>query len=169
MKLNGVVLWPSSELAQVSVATTVEEAKKYLPQMWDIIQKAPGVGLAAIQIGVPIRMFVMDSRNEFKLRYAFMNPEIVELIGDPVEINEACLSAPGISEKVVRYPEVLIRATNIESETEPRLFLCYGLEAQCVQHEQEHLDGKFFIDNLEPGRRGMAKKRAEKQIKRLSK
>lgn len=169
MKLNGVILWPSSELEQVSTETTVEEAKKHLEQMWDIVYKAPGVGLAAIQVGVPIRLFIMDSRNEYKLRYAFMNPEIVELIGEPVEIGEGCLSVPGFTEKVMRYPEVLIKATNIEAETEPRQFLCYGLEAQCVQHEMEHLDGKFFIDNLEPGRRGMARKRIEKQIKRMSK
>lgn len=162
----GVVLWPSDILSQVSKETTIEEAKALLPKMWDVVEKAPAVGLAAVQLGNPIRLFVMDSRSEWKQRYAFMNPEIVEFIGEPVLVEEGCVSIPGYYEKVLRYPEVVIRATNIERETEPRLFSLYGLEAQIAAHEIEHLDGKLaLVDNKGVAARDIVKRKIKKYLR----
>lgn len=163
--MNGLVYWPNPLLKEISKETNIEEAKALLPYMWEIIEKAPGVGLAAVQIGVPIRLFVMDSRNEFKTKYAFMNPEIVEFIDEPVEAEEGCLSIPGVYEKVLRYPQLTIRATNIIVEDKPRLFVVYGLEAQIVQHEIEHLNGKLFVDGFGVAKRDIVKRKIKKYLR----
>ncbi len=163
--MNGLVYWPNPILKEVSRETTIEEAKALLPQMWETLEKHPGVGLSAIQIGKPLRFFVMDSRTEHKTKYAFMNPEIVELIGDLVEVEEGCLSVPGIYEKIMRYPEIIIRAINIERETEPRLFQLQNLEAQCALHELEHLEGKMFTDGYGPVKRDIVKRKILKHLR----
>jgi peptide deformylase len=146
--------------------TTVEEARALLPEMWATLEKHPGVGLSAIQIGKPLRLFIMDSRNEHKTKYAFINPEIVKTIGEPVLVEEGCLSVPGVYEKVSRYPQVIIKATNIEKENEPRLFDLYMLESQIALHELEHLDGKMaFVDSYGPVKRDIAKRKVLKYLR----
>lgn len=160
-----LIYWPNPILKEVSKETTIEEAKALLPEMWETLEKHPGVGLSAVQIGVPIRLFIMDSRNEHKTKYAFMNPEIVETVDEKVEVEEGCLSVPGVYEKVLRYPQLTIRATNILVEDEPRLFVVYGLEAQIVAHELEHLEGKIFTDGYGPVKRDIAKRKVAKHLK----
>lgn len=169
MTYKGVLTWPCEALTKVSEPTDLHTASIYLPQMWDILENAPGVGLAAIQIGIPIRLFVMDARNEHKTKYAFMNPEIVEAFGEPVEVEEGCLSVPGVYEKVLRYPEIIIRATNIHKETELRLFQLYGLEAQCAAHEIEHLDGKLFVDSFGRVKKDIIKRKVQKFLRSKAK
>jgi peptide deformylase len=105
------------------------------------------VGLAATQVGVALRIAVMDCSREENVRepLVMINPEIVEA-GDPEEVDEGCLSVPGVSDTLKRNRRVKARALDrkgkaYEVEAE-------GLLAQCIQHEIDHLDGKLYIDRL---------------------
>lgn len=115
--------------------------------MFETMYAAPGVGLAATQVGIAQRVAVMDcSRDENQREPIVMiNPEILEQ-SEPEEVDEGCLSVPGVGDKVRRHRRLRLRALDrhgksFELEAE-------GLLAQCVQHEIDHLDGKLYIDRL---------------------
>jgi peptide deformylase len=107
----------------------------------------------------------MDSRNPWKSRHAFINPEIVETIGDLVEVTEGCLSIPGYFEKTMRYSEIIIKAIDIEHDLEPRLYQLAGVEAQCTQHEMEHFEGKLFIDGYGRVKKDIIKRKMQKYLR----
>jgi peptide deformylase len=103
-----------------------------------------GVGLAAIQVGYQLRMFVMDcskSREEYKV---FINPKIISTSDETMTDFEGCLSAPGRQEEVKRYLRIVLNYQNEKGEENTKTF--YNLEARCVQHEMDHLEGKLCID-----------------------
>ena len=103
-----------------------------------------GIGLAAIQVGYQLRMFVMDcsrSQSEYKV---FINPEIVEKSIETLCDVEGCLSAPGKQGEVNRHIRIILKYKNENGKEEKKTF--YNLEARCVQHEMDHLDGKLCID-----------------------
>jgi peptide deformylase len=103
-----------------------------------------GVGLAAIQVGYQLRMFVMDcskSREEYKV---FINPKIISTSDETMTDFEGCLSAPGRQEEVKRYLRIVLNYQNKKGEENTKTF--YNLEARCVQHEMDHLEGKLCID-----------------------
>jgi len=103
-----------------------------------------GVGLAAIQVGYQLRMFVMDcskSREEYKV---FINPKIISTSDETMTDFEGCLSAPGRQEEVKRYLRIVLNYQNEKGEENTKTF--YNLEARCVQHEMHHLEGKLCID-----------------------
>jgi peptide deformylase len=103
-----------------------------------------GVGLAAIQVGYQLRMFVMDcskSREEYKV---FINPKIISTSDETMTNFEGCLSAPGRQEEVKRYLRIVLNYQNEKGEENTKTF--YNLEARCVQHEMDHLEGKLCID-----------------------
>jgi peptide deformylase len=123
------------------------ELQRLIDDMFETMYAAPGVGLAATQVGVPRRLAVMDcSRDENRREPLVMvNPEILDS-GEPEDMDEGCLSVPGVGEKVRRFNRLRVRALDrngqaFELEAE-------GLLAQCVQHEIDHLDGKLYIDRL---------------------
>lgn len=124
--------------------------------MFETMYEAGGVGLAAIQIGVPVRVFVMDTGEP----YVFVNPKPPELQGPKAEKNEGCLSLPGVTEIVWRHDIALIEAQ--DSKGEWRKYRFTGLEAQCVQHEYEHLDGVIIPDHLSAWRRERLRKQLAK-------
>ena len=106
---------------------------------------APGVGLAATQVNVHRRIVIVDISPARDQLHAFVNPEIVESTG-VADCEEGCLSVPGVYEKVKRAQRIRVRALGtdgqlFEHETE-------GLEAVCIQHEMDHLDGKVFVEKL---------------------
>jgi peptide deformylase len=137
--------------------------RKLAADMVETMHAAPGVGLAAPQVGVDLRMAVVDvsvGQDPAQIHH-LINPEIEHREGLETEV-EGCLSLPGITDKVDRPFYVRVRATNLEGET-IRLD-AEGYLARAVCHEIDHLDGVLFTDHL----RGLRKERARRQLKRLA-
>jgi peptide deformylase len=120
--------------------------QRLIDDMFETMYAAPGVGLAATQVGIAQRIAVMDcARDENREPLVFINPVILEQ-ELPEEVEEGCLSVPGVADKLKRFGRVKARALDrngqaFEIEAE-------GLLAQCIQHEVDHLDGKLYIDRL---------------------
>lgn len=106
---------------------------------------APGVGLAATQVDVHVRLIVIDTSPTRDGLLAFINPEIVEATGG-ADFEEGCLSVPGIYEKLKRFQNIRVRALNADGQTFEHQ--AEGLQAVCIQHEMDHLDGKVFVEKL---------------------
>jgi len=141
-----------------------EELRRLVDNMFDTMYAAPGVGLAAPQVGFLKRLFVMDcsSRKDAKHKVVLINP-VIEL-GEGEQVGEeGCLSFPGIYFEVKRPERVVVRAQDIDG-TEFRLDIM-DLEARCVAHETDHLDGELFIDYLTPLKRDLVKRKIKKRIK----
>jgi peptide deformylase len=140
-----------------------QEAKDLVSDMTDTLKKARGLGLAAVQIGVLKQVFVLDLTavdvNE-SLR-VYINPEIVNRDGS-VELEEGCLSFPGIYQKIVRPAKVTVQATDLDGNRFEQTL--DGLAARAVLHEFDHLEGRLFIDYLSPINRTLLKSR----LKRLA-
>ena len=130
----------------VDFTTYRDKLPKLLKDLWDTMHAAHGVGLAAPQIGLNLKVAVIDTKPEGKPRpIVIVNPEIVEQAGE-VEEEEGCLSIPGLYAKVKRYKRVKARALNQHGI--PIEITGEGLMARALQHEIDHLDGKLFIDHL---------------------
>jgi peptide deformylase len=139
-----------------------EELKKLVDDMFDTMYEAGGVGLAAPQVSVSRRLFVMDVPGESgeSQKITFVNPEIVSVEGEQVG-EEGCLSFPGLFQTIKREMRVIARAQNVEGETfEADL---KDLAARCVLHETDHCDGIVFLDRMSSLKRELAKRK----IKRL--
>lgn len=121
-----------------------------------------GVGLSAIQVGIQDRAFVMRTKKEI---LKIVDP-FIESFQDtePAEVEEGCLSVPGVYERVLRYPEVELSCLDIETGNRKH-YLMEGVEAQCVQHEMEHLDGKMYTDGYGPVKRDIVRRKVQKQIR----
>jgi peptide deformylase len=140
-----------------------EEIKTLVENMFETMYEAPGIGLAAPQVGVLKRLFVVDeTEGEDKTQQlVFINPEITEKNGEEVG-EEGCLSVPGEYENVKRF--ALIKAKALDIKGEEFEIEAEGLLARAIQHELDHLDGKLFIDKLSSLKREMLKKRIKKKI-----
>ncbi|MCR5705046.1 MAG: peptide deformylase [Eubacterium sp.] len=119
-----------------------------IEDMFDTMYEANGVGLAAPQVGILKRIFVIDCGDEEGnlVPYVFINPEIIERDGMQVDY-EGCLSVPGKSGKVPRAMKVKVRA--YDQNMEPFELEAEGLLARCIQHENDHLDGIVYVDKVE--------------------
>jgi peptide deformylase len=137
---------------------------KLVDDMFETMYGAPGVGLAAPQVGVLKRLFVMDcsgGRNK-KQKIALINPVIETEEGRQVG-DEGCLSFPGIFFQVARPERLVVRAQDIDGK--PFALDVMDLEARCVAHETDHLDGELFIEYLSPLKRDLTKRKIKKRIK----
>lgn len=137
------------------------EFQQLVDDMAETMYDAPGVGLAANQIGVTKRVFVVDCAGEDEpsdLR-VFVNPEITEKEGEVVW-KEGCLSFPGVSENVERAEAVHVKA--LDRFGKPFELDAEGLLAIAIQHESEHLDGSLMIDHLGPVRRRIVQRKLKK-------
>ena len=149
-------------------ADEVTEFDKYLHKlidnMFETMYGAPGVGLAAPQVGILKRLFVMDCSvgKDGKKKLALINP-VIELEEGTQEGDEGCLSFPGIYVKVERPQRVTVRAQDING-SEFTLDVM-DLEARCVEHETDHLDGELFIEYLSPLKRDLVKRKIKKRIR----
>jgi peptide deformylase len=130
--------------------------------MWETMYHSDGVGLAAPQIGLSIRLFVIDGNGlsddfpELKaFKKTFINPEIVESSSSKVLESEGCLSLPGIREDVSRPDRIRIQFLDEHFEAHDEVF--EGFAARIVQHEYDHIEGKLFVDYLSPLRRRLIK------------
>ena len=142
------------------VAEVDEEVRRLIDDLIETMYDADGIGLAAPQVGVPLRVFVYDLRDPETPPGVLINPEIVERSGSTKE-EEGCLSIPGMSELVERSARVLVRG--LDGEGNELLLETDGLLARCLQHECDHLDGMLFIDRLSPLKRRLLLKRWAKQ------
>lgn len=142
-----ILLYPDPRLHTVAarVNQVNDEIRKLINDMGETMYAAPGVGLAATQVDVHLRIIVIDqspARDQLK---AFINPEILEVSGE-ADCEEGCLSVPGIYEKVTRAQQIRVRALNEQGE--PFELAAEGLLAVCIQHEMDHLEGKVFVEKL---------------------
>ena len=151
------------EVAQDIDAANYPNLKELIDNMYETMYRADGVGLAAPQIGLSERIFVVDlspmaseEHPEFRdFRKVFVNAHITERSGDLVLVEEGCLSIPGIHEKVPREGEVTI--AYLDEELQPREERYSGYMARVIQHEYDHLDGILFTDRISPLRKRMVK------------
>jgi len=145
------------------VAEITPEIIQLVDDMIQTMYAAPGVGLAATQIGAPLRIFVADissGRNPNDL-ITFINPEFVERDGMQLE-EEGCLSLPGFNATLARPSRAVVKGLNRSGEEQ--VIEGTGLLARCFQHEMDHLEGTLFVDRL----RGLQKDLIVRKIKKLS-
>ncbi|MDR0394449.1 MAG: peptide deformylase [Tannerella sp.] len=153
-----------------TVGKDYPDLKKLIDNMFDTMCHAEGIGLAAPQIGLSIRLLVIDadlvsqSYPECKdFKRVMINPEITELSRETILLEEGCLSFPGIHEKVSRAAKIRIRYKDADfNEQEEEL---EGFAARVVQHECEHLEGEVFIDDISPIRRRLNKSKLNHIVK----
>ncbi|WP_140986510.1 peptide deformylase [Asticcacaulis tiandongensis] len=178
MAIREIITVPNPLLKQVSKPVeggVTDELRALMDDMLETMYDAPGIGLAAIQIGEPVRVIVMDLQEKpegapedaegEKKPLFFVNPEIVWASEELSSYDEGCLSVPEIYDEVVRPEKVRIRYLNyqgeqVEEEAE-------GLYATCIQHEMDHLNGVLFIDHLSKLKRDRAVTRVKK-LKRVA-
>ncbi len=137
-----------------------EDVKTLVDNMLETMYEAPGIGLAATQVNVDRRVIVIDVSEDKSQPLCFINPELEEIDGQ-VELEEGCLSVPGIYETVQRAEQIRVRAVNREGES--FTLDAEGLLAVCIQHEIDHLDGKLFVDYLSRLKQQRIRKKAQKQ------
>ena len=160
------MLWGSEVLDKPSdpVTDITGDEVKLVQDMIETMYKAPGVGLAAPQIGVSKRIMVTDTSSGEKKDHLFtiVNPQIVETIGEQYE-EEGCLSIPGFSATVIRPKKIVLSGVDLNGKE----IVIEGADllARAFCHEMDHLDGKFFLDHLSFIKRDMIKRRIKKLIR----
>jgi len=161
MAILTILEFPDDRLRKKAVPVPVvdESIGRLVDDMFETMYAAPGVGLAATQVNVQKRIVVLDVSEEKNAPLCLINPEIVEKNGSE-EMDEGCLSVPGIFEKVTRAETVKIRA--LDRNGEPFELDADSLLAVCIQHEIDHLDGKLFVDYLSPLKRQLIRKKLKK-------
>lgn len=152
-----VLRTPAEEVEAVD-----DEIRRLAEEMFETMYAAEGIGLAGPQVGVGVRLFVMDVRDPDIEPRAFINPVIVERSGSESE-EEGCLSLPGLAGEVERATEIVVEALDLDGNA--LRHEAAGLEARCIQHEIDHLNGVLFIDHLSPLKRRMLIGKWKKQLK----
>lgn len=166
MAILGILIYPDPRLHQVAkpVVRVDDATRKLVDDMAETMYHAPGIGLAAPQVDVLRRIMVVDASEERNDLRVFINPEIVERDGRQ-ELEEGCLSVPGIFAPVRRAAHIRVRALNRDGA--PFEIEASGLLAVCIQHEYDHLDGKVFVDYLSRLKQERIQKKLEKQMRRI--
>ncbi|WP_134497087.1 peptide deformylase [Microvirga pakistanensis] len=168
MSIRPLVILPDSKLRLVSepIQEITQEIRQLADDMLETMYDAPGVGLAAIQIGVPVRMVTMDvSKSEDERQpMVLINPEITWASEEKRVYEEGCLSIPEYYEEVERPDRVRFRYMNLKGEVIEQD--ADGLLATCVQHEIDHLNGVLFIDYLSKLKRDRVMTKFKKAAKR---
>ena len=169
MAIRKILTEPDSFLRQKSVKVddVNDELRSLMDDMLETMYAAPGIGLAAIQIGVPKRVIVMDlSRNDEKKNpLYFVNPEIISSSSIDTAYEEGCLSVPGQFAEISRPDKCKIKFLNYDGKEQ--ILHAEGLLATCIQHEVDHLEGILFIDYLSKLKKTMIVKKLSKQKKSL--
>ncbi len=164
MSLRPILIHPDPRLKKVCAPFDGVDAsvRKLATDMLETMHDAPGIGLAAPQIGVLQRMFVMDcsAKDEELEPLALINPEITWASEELNTYEEGCLSIPEQFDEITRPAEVKVRFLDLEGELQE--FHFDGLKATCAQHEIDHLEGKLFIDYLSKIKRSMITNKMKK-------
>jgi len=170
MALRDILILPEKRLRLVSdpVERIGPDVKRLVEDMFETMYHAPGIGLAAIQVGVPQRVVTMDlsKKDEDKNPRVFINPEILSACEEMSTYEEGCLSIPDIHEDVERPARVTIRYLDLAGETHEAD--ATGLFATCIQHEIDHLNGVLFIDHISKLKRDRIVKKFTKAAKRAT-
>lgn len=158
MAILDILHFPDSRLRNkaVAVETVDSHIRQLIDDMFETMYEAPGIGLAAVQVNVFERVIVVDVSEDRSQALALINPEITRLEGVE-EMDEGCLSVPGVFEKVKRADTITVRALNREGQVIE--MDADGLLAVCIQHEIDHLEGKLFIDYLSELKRQRIRKK----------
>jgi peptide deformylase len=169
MALRPVLQFPDKRLRVKAqpIATITDELRQLAQDMCDVMYDEPGIGLAATQVGEPVRLVVVDTEwkdeDGVKNPLVLVNPELSEHDGK-VLWKEGCLSVPDFEAEVERAERVLLRALDLEGK--PIEIRAEGLQAVCFQHEVDHLDGVLFIDHISRLKRSRYESKRKKQLKR---
>jgi len=167
MALREILTEPNEILRKKSL--NVEKVDKDLQNLMDdmleTMYAAPGIGLAAIQIGIPKRVIVLDlaSKDEPKNPMHFINPEIIEKSNNNLTYEEGCLSVPGQFAEIDRPDKCHLKYLDYYGQ--PKEIKAEGMLATCIQHEIDHLEGILFIDYLSKLKKSMIIKKLSKQKK----
>jgi len=167
MAILDILRFPDPRLRNKAkpVAEVDASVRQLIDDMFETMYDAPGIGLAATQVDVAKRVIVLDISEEHDAPLALINPEILAKEGEE-QMDEGCLSVPGVYEPVTRAEHIRLRALDrdgnvIEQEMD-------GLLAVCVQHEIDHLDGKLFVDYLSNLKRQRIRKKLEKESRQTA-
>jgi len=173
MALLPILRYPDARLHQrAAVVNRVDDGiRKLIKDMAETMYAAPGIGLAATQLDVHLRVIVIDISETRDQLLVLVNPELIAASGE-ADREEGCLSVPGVYEKVRRAERITVRALDAEGRAGTRE--ADGLLALCIQHEMDHLEGKVFVERLSQlkQRRILARfrkqqRRAEPETRRL--
>ena len=147
MALLPILHYPDPRLHKVAVpvAQVDDKIRKLIKDMAETMYAAPGIGLAATQVDIHLRLLVIDLSETRDQLQVFINPEIIRAEGEE-ECEEGCLSVPGIYEKVTRAATVTVKA--LDENGRERTVEADGLLAVCLQHEMDHLVGRVFVEKL---------------------
>lgn len=161
MAILHILHFPDPRLRTRAAPVTQVDAsiRRLVDDMFDTMYDAPGIGLAATQVDVHQRVIVIDVSEEKNEPRVFINPEIISRDGVE-QMDEGCLSVPGVYETVERAEKVKVRALNRDGQ--PFELEADGLLAVCIQHEMDHLEGKLFVDYLSSLKRERIRKKLEK-------
>ena len=162
MAILPILKYPNSRLREKAKTVEVfdERIKDIVTNMIDTMMDAKGIGLAATQVDIHLRIVVIDISEDYSSPTIFINPEMKITDETPKSYTEGCLSIPGIQEPVERPTEVLVNAFDQEGNPFEKKYT--GLMATCIQHEIDHLNGKLFIDYLSPLKRQLIRKQIKK-------
>jgi len=164
MALLPILEYPDKRLRQkaLPVESVTPDVQQLVDDMAETMYAAPGVGLAANQVGIALRIFVIDTANENEPSQfrAFINPEILDREGELVW-QEGCLSFPGVSENIERAARVRVRA--LDRDGNPFELEAEELLAVAIQHEYDHLDGNLMIDKLGPLKKRLVQRKLQKR------
>jgi peptide deformylase len=167
MAIRPLVILPDSQLRLVSepISGISDGIRTLVDDMLATMYDAPGIGLAAIQVGVPVRLVTIDISRDEEARapQVFLNPEIVWSSEERSTYEEGCLSIPDYYEEVERPAKVKVRYQDLSGEA--REVDAEGLLATCLQHEIDHLNGVLFIDHISKLKRDRVVKKFVKQAK----
>jgi peptide deformylase len=170
MALREILILPDKRLRQVSEPVKKIDAgiKKLVEDMFETMYEAPGIGLAAIQVGTPRRLLIMDlaKKDEPRQPQVFINPELVWTSDDKAIHEEGCLSIPEFYEEVERPAQVKVRYLDLDAKAHE--IDANGLMATCLQHEIDHLNGILFIDHISKLKRDRVIKKFAKAAKRAA-
>jgi len=169
MALREILTEPNEILRKKSLLVDQVDGdiQKLMDDMLETMYLAPGIGLAAIQVGVPKRVIVLDiaRKDEPKNPMYFINPEIITKSKDSLAYEEGCLSVPGQFAEITRSSNCYIKYLDYYGQ--PRELKTEGLLATCIQHEIDHLEGILFIDYLSKLKKTMIVKKLSKEKKQL--
>jgi peptide deformylase len=165
MAILSILRYPDARLHKLAAPVTVfdDGLKKLVADMAETMYAAPGIGLAATQVDVHKQIIVVDVSERRDSLVVLVNPEIVEGIGES-DIEEGCLSVPGIYELVPRAERVKVRA--LDQNGNVFTLEAQGLLAVCIQHEMDHLQGKVFVEYLSQLKQQRIRAKLAKQLRK---
>lgn len=165
MSILNILRYPDARLHKVAVPVTVFDSalKKLARDLAETMYAAPGVGLAASQVDVHKEVIVLDVSERRDSLVTLVNPEIIERHGES-DIEEGCLSVPGIYDTVPRAERVKVRGWDADGKS--FILEAQGLLAVCIQHEMDHLKGKVFVEYLSHLKQTRVRARLAKQLRK---